>query len=211
MESVESPRRKPGRPPAFDRDVALDAAMRLFWQHGFEATSLAQLTDAMGINAPSLYAAFGDKKRLFVEAARRYAGDPEQVSALLGSAPTARAGVQALLEAAAERFTGESTPQGCLLASATAAVGPSADELRAMAAAIREDTRRRIAERIDADVAAGLLPAGTDVPLLATAALGAVQAMAVLARDGVERRDLLAMAGFMLAGWPVAIQSDRAH
>ncbi|MGL6289497.1 MAG: TetR/AcrR family transcriptional regulator [Silanimonas sp.] len=209
MESIESPRRKPGRPPAFDREHALDAAMRLFWQHGFEATSLAQLTQAMGINAPSLYAAFGDKKRLFVEVARRYTGEPEQFSTLLVSAPTARAGVQALVEAAAERFTGESTPRGCLLASAAAAVGPSADELRAMTAAIREDTRRRIAERIGADVAAGLLPAGTNVALLATAALGAIQAMAVLARDGADRRDLVAMAEFMLAGWPAKHRTQR--
>lgn len=202
MESASAPRRKPGRPPGFERDAALDAAMRLFWQHGFEATSLAQLTDAMGINAPSLYAAFGDKKRLFLEVARRYAGEPAQLSALLDAAPSARAGVQRFLQAAVERFTGESTSRGCLIANATAAVGPSSEDLRAWSTAMRDDARTRIAQRIHADVAAGVLPAETDVALLATAAIGAVQAMSVLARDGVGRAELLAMATFMLASWP---------
>ena len=88
--TARAPRRRPGRPPSFDRDAALHAAMLLFWRHGYEATSLRDLTRAMGVTPPSLYAAFGDKKALFRAAVRRYVGEPAAADALVDAAPTAR-------------------------------------------------------------------------------------------------------------------------
>ena len=79
-DSAIGPRRKTGRPLSFDREAALEQAMLTFWRHGYETTSIVDLTTAMGVTAPSLYAAFGDKQRLFLEAVRRYAGDPELIA-----------------------------------------------------------------------------------------------------------------------------------
>ena len=115
-----SPRRRTGRPRSFDRDVALERAMLSFWRHGYETTSIADLTAAMGITAPSLYSAFGDKKRLFFEAMDRYAGNPASLAEGLAAARTARDAAHGMLASAAVAFTDEVTPKGCLLASAAA-------------------------------------------------------------------------------------------
>ena len=118
--SIATPRRKTGRPLSFDRDAALEKAMLVFWRHGYETSSITDLTGAMGITAPSLYTAFGDKKQLFLEAVRRYAGDPEASRIAIESAPTAHDAARTLLFGAAAAYTGNETPPGCLLASATA-------------------------------------------------------------------------------------------
>lgn len=82
------PRRKTGRPLSFDRDAALEQAMLTFWRYGYETTSIVDLTTAMGVTTPSLYTAFGDKRRLFLEAVRRYVGDPAVMAqALIGPRP----------------------------------------------------------------------------------------------------------------------------
>ena len=120
MENSKAPRRKTGRPLSFDRDAALEKAMLTFWESGYETTSISDLTAAMGVTAPSIYAAFGDKKRLFLEAMRRYAGEPDDLEKAFAIAPTARHAVADMIENAARLFTGEATPKGCLLACAVA-------------------------------------------------------------------------------------------
>src|SRR5262245_16588443 len=91
-----------GRPRSFDRDAALDQAMRAFWAHGYEATSIADLTGVMGIGAPSLYAAFGDKRKLFDEVVRAYAlAHGDFAMRALAEEPTARAGIERTLHEAA--------------------------------------------------------------------------------------------------------------
>ena len=112
--------RRTGRPLSFDRDAALRQAMLTFWRHGYETTSVADLTAAMGISAPSLYTAFGDKRRLFLEAMRLYASDPADMERAIANARTAQEAAHDLMTAAATTYTGEGTPRGCLLASATA-------------------------------------------------------------------------------------------
>ena len=106
-----------GRPLSFDREVALESAMMLFWRHGYEATSVSDLTKAMGITPPSLYTAFGDKKQLFLEAVQRYISGPITSESIIDEAPSARAAAAGLLRASVIGFTGKSTPAGCLLAS----------------------------------------------------------------------------------------------
>ena len=178
MESATSlPRRRVGRPLSFDRDVALRQAMLLFWRHGYETTSIADLTAAMGISAPSLYAAFGDKRRLFLDAVRLYAGDPEDAARAIAQAPTARAAATALLRDAAAAFTGADTPPGCLVASAAATGSAAAAEVREALAAIRGGVEAALRARILRDVEEGRLPQGTDAAALAALTVAVVQGL----------------------------------
>lgn len=178
--------------------------MHAFWRHGYEATSISDLTRLMGITAPSLYAAFGDKRSLFLEAARLYAGSPEDLQQALDDAPTARAAVETMLEGAVHGFTMPDLPAGCLLASATASVSVEAAGVQAAVAELRRDTRDRIAARIARDVATGRLPPGTRPDALADMTVALIQGLSVLARDGVSRDALLAVVKVSLQGWPTA-------
>ena len=176
--------------------------MLAFWRHGYETTSVAELTAAMGITAPSLYTAFGDKKRLFLEAMHRYAGEPEQLRRGLAAAPSARDAMHAMLTAAAIAFTGEATPRGCLLASAAATGSPEAADVRAALAETRRGILACLTNRIERDVAAGLLPAATNAAALADMTLAVVQGLSVLARDDVPRDRLLAVVEQATLAWP---------
>lgn len=203
MEVTErTERRRTGRPLSFDREAALEQAMLAFWRHGYETTTVADLTAAMGITAPSLYAAFGDKRRLFLEAMRRYAGDPAELERRLAAAPTARDAVRDMLATAATAFTGASTPRGCLLASATASGSEASADVRSAVSEVRRDIATYLVDRIDRDVETGMLPASTNAAALSDLILTVVQGMSVLARDDVPRERLLALAEQAMSAWP---------
>ena len=205
MEDAElgpGPRRRTGRPLSFDRGAALEQAMLTFWRHGYETTSIVDLTTAMGVTAPSLYTAFGDKKRLFLEAARRYAGDPGAMAQALDAAPTAYHAARSMLTGAVTAYTGDATPRGCLLASATASGSAASAEVQRAVADIRERTAALLRARIERDIPAGLLPPGTDAAALAGMVMAVVQGMSVLARDGMPRQALLAVVEHTLGAWP---------
>ncbi|MCW6513198.1 TetR/AcrR family transcriptional regulator [Lichenifustis flavocetrariae] len=197
------PRRKTGRPLSFDRDAALEQAMLTFWRYGYETTSIVDLTTAMGVTAPSLYTAFGDKKRLFLEAARRYAGDPEAMAQALDDAETACDAARAMLTSAATAFTGEATPRGCLLASATASGSSASADVQQAITDIRGGVAIRLRARITRDVEAGILPLDLDVAALAGMVMAIIQGMSVMARDGMDRPELLAIVERTLQAWPV--------
>lgn len=199
----ESPK-KIGRPLSFDRGAALEKAMYAFWRHGYETSSVAELTAAMGVTAPSLYAAFGDKQTLFLEAMRLYAGDTAAIGAALDAAPSARAGVAAMLEASATGFTGETTPPGCLLASATASGTAAAAPVQAAVAEVRNDIIRMLRARIQADIDTGLLPPATQAQACADLVVAVIQGMSVLARDGLPRARLIGLGAAALAALPAA-------
>ena len=203
MEStVKAPPRRAGRPLSFDREAALRAAMLTFWRHGYETSSVADLTAAMGITAPSLYTAFGDKKRLFLEAVRLYAGDPEEMARTIDDAPTAYDAARALMTSAAEMYTGEATPAGCLLASATASGSAASADVQAAVAEIRRGIGRHLQNRIERDKVAGWLPPETRAAQLAGLAMAVMQGMSVLARDGAPRELLLSIVQAALGAWP---------
>jgi AcrR family transcriptional regulator len=117
---------KLGRPLSFNREAALEKAMLAFWRHGYEGTSLAELTAALGVTPPSVYAAFGDKKHLFLEAVDLYLSGPVPSEAIVRDATTAREAAWRLLITAATAFTGEETPPGCLLAATAGGSAASA-------------------------------------------------------------------------------------
>ncbi len=176
--------------------------MHAFWKHGYETTSIADLTTAMGVTAPSIYTAFGDKKRLFLEAVKRYAGDVGEIRATFDRTPTARDAAADMLRGSVIAFTGEETPRGCLLASATASGSAASADVQAAVADVRHEVANRLRQRIERDVVAKILPADTDAAALADLMIGVVQGLSVLARDGLPRSRLMAVAELSMRSWP---------
>ncbi|MEV6809350.1 TetR/AcrR family transcriptional regulator [Streptomyces sp. NPDC051132] len=190
-----------GRPRSFDRATALEKALLAFWQNGYEATSVSDLTRVMGIGAPSLYAAFGDKRSLFDEVVRLYGSTHGALTErALDEEPTARAGVSRMLREAAAVYTAPAHPHGCMIVhAATNCTNP---EVEALLRELRNANIARIESRIRADVAAGLLPADTDASALARHTGAMIQGMSQQARDGARREELEALAEIALAVWP---------
>ena len=194
--------RRRGRPLSFDRDAALRTAMLTFWRHGYEATSLRDLTTALGVTPPSIYAAFGDKKAFFHEAVALYLGTPNRSSAIIADAATARDAAECLLEASVVGFTGAETPPGCLLASATISCSSSAADVQDELAAIRRGIEKSLARKIRAGIKAGELDADADSEALAAHVMAVIQGMSTLARDGARREKLRRVAAQAMLAWP---------
>jgi AcrR family transcriptional regulator len=203
MEIASEPSaRRIGRPPSFDRAVALEQAMLLFWRHGYEATSLSDLTRALGVTPPSIYSAFGNKKGLFLEAVNLYLSGGSSPTAIIDAAPSARDAAQILMEGAAIAFTGDATPPGCMLATSAISVSAEAADVQAHLATIRNGVEAHLRLRIEADVASGALPPQTDAETLAAHTTAIIQGLSTLARDGAARDKLLRVARSAMAAWP---------
>lgn len=190
-----------GRPRTFDRDMVLDKAVRMFWQRGYEATSVRNLTDELGIGAPSLYNAFGGKQRLFAEAVRVY--DTEYagfIDAAVAEEPTARDMAARIFAEAPARYTRPGLPAGCLVASGDA--GSTDETVRTALRRIRQSKVTALAGKINADITAGTLPAGTDAQALARYTMAMLTGIAQAARDAVPRSQLEQMARLALRAWP---------
>ena len=192
-----------GRPRGFDRDAALEAAMFLFWRKGFATTSMNDLCDAMGVRSPSLYAAFGSKEALYLEAVEHYArtqGPP--VWDKLAEGATARAGIENLLIAATDSLPkSRATPAGCM--AVLAAVGdewPAA--ITRVVKKVRLEMLGMLRSRLETAVAKGELPASTDIDGLSRFYLSVFQGMAIQARDGASQAELRAVAAAAMAAWP---------
>jgi len=194
--------RKIGRPLSFDREVALHQAMLLFWRHGYEATSLSDLTAAMGVTPPSIYAAFGDKKQLFREAVKRYVSGEVTALSIIDDAPTARDAAWGLLQGSAIGFTGSDTPPGCLLATSAISCSAEAADLQSELAAIRLRIEAHLESKIGNAVAARELPPDTDADALAGHTMAVIQGMSTLARDGASREKLMRVAEQSMLAWP---------
>jgi AcrR family transcriptional regulator len=192
-----------GRPRGFDRDAALEAAMFLFWRKGFATTSMNDLCDAMGVGSPSLYAAFGSKEALYLEAVEHYArtqGPP--VWDKLADGATARADIENLLIAAAYSLPkSRATPAGCM--AVLAAVGdewPTA--IARVVKKVRLEMLGMLRLRLENAVAKRELPTSTDIDGLSRFYLSVYQGMAIQARDGATQAELRAVAAAAMAAWP---------
>lgn len=191
-----------GRPRSFDREEALRKAMRVFWARGYEGATMAELTGAMGIGSPSLYAAFGSKEALFREAVELYARtEGLEIWNALPEAPTAREAIERFLLATAEAYSRKEDPAGCLivLGALTAHEGNEA--------ACRDLRERRVGNveelrvRLSRAVADGELPAGLDCAAVARFYATVQQGMSIQARDGATREQLQAIARSAMAAW----------
>jgi AcrR family transcriptional regulator len=194
--------KKTGRPRAFDESAALDKAMLTFWRHGYEGTALSLLSAEMGMNAPSIYAAFGDKKGLFLKALDRYVGDLDEIKLFVNGAGSAREAAYEMLKASVLRFTSPQNPKGCMLASATASCSAAALDVQEVAARKRAAIEKILYDRIQRDIAEGSLPKATSASSLAALTLITIQGLSVLARDGSTRKKLLAVVETAMVAWP---------
>jgi AcrR family transcriptional regulator len=191
-----------GRPRAFDREKALEAAMRVFWRNGYEGASLTALTEAMGINRPSLYAAFGDKAGLFREAVARYGTGPGRyVRRALGQ-PTARLVAETLLRGAVSVATDAANPGGCLWVQGALVASAEGEPIRAQMAAIRDGGIAQMCERFERARRDGDLPAETDVKALTLYLVSVMNGISVQAVGGRSREALNAVADLALTAWP---------
>ncbi len=206
--SKASANRKPGRPLGFDREAALHEAMLLFWRHGYEATSVNDLTNAMGITPPSLYTAFGDKKQLFLEAVQRYVSGPVTSESIIDEAPTAREAAAGLLHASVVGFTGESTPPGCLLASSAISCSAAAAGVQQALADIRRKIEKRLRNKITRDRTMSKLKTKADAEAMAGHIMAVIQGMSTLARDGASREKLSSIAAAAMLSWPSPAHRD---
>ncbi|MBB2700706.1 TetR family transcriptional regulator [Rhizobium sp. J15] len=194
--------RKGGRPLSFDRDAALQKAMVLFWRYGYEGTSLATLTTALGVKPSSIYTAFGDKKRLFLEAVELYLASGPAVEDVVSDGKSLTEVVHELLVNAATKFTGEETPRGCLLATSVISCSQDSMDLQEMLAGIRRHLEAQLLIRISYAIDKGEIGPDVNPVALAGLIMAVAQGMSTLARDGASRSHLMSIVDITLASLP---------
>lgn len=202
-----------GRPRSFDRDEALKQATMVFWKHGYDATSVAHLTEAMGIGAPSMYAAFGDKRALFEEALVHYM---KTYGAFMGrlfeersDQHSLRAAITQLLRDAAAMFTSADHPPGCMLISAATNCAPESAVIAKRLRELRTRTVQALERRISAAIAHGELPADVNARTLALYISTVLQGLSAQARDGATRSELEGIVERAMRAWPRAPRAGR--
>jgi AcrR family transcriptional regulator len=205
---TESVRR--GRPRGFDRDVALRQAMEVFWARGYEGTSITELTREMGINSPSLYAAFGSKEDLFREAVALYDTREGSVTErALRREPTARAAVEAMLRENADMYADPENPSGCMVVLGATTWTSHNEDLRKFLVALRQKPFELMRARLGRAIDAGELPPGTDVRALAAYYNTVLEGLSIQARDGASRETMHAIIDCAMATWDGLIPSQH--
>jgi AcrR family transcriptional regulator len=191
-----------GRPRSFDRADALRRAMDVFWEHGYESTSLSDLTAAMGINSPSLYSAFGSKEELFREAVAFYNDTLGATAAAeLREQPTAREAISAVLRHHATVFCDPDNPRGCMIVLAANSCSDRARSVHEYLADWRMELERDFRDRIERGIEEGDVPAGADAAAMAAFYNTVNHGMAIQARDGADRNKLSAIAESAISAW----------
>lgn len=193
-----------GRPRQFDYDEALDKAMHVFWKKGYEGTSMPDLTDAMGINRPSIYATFGNKEELFRKALTRYSEKAVAYFRECLDAPTVREGLERFFCGSADSFTCAEKPRGCMAVQGALVGSEDAAEVCAESKKQREAIYEVLRERFERGITEGDLPADTNAGHLARFYVTILQGMSVQSASGVSCAELKAIAHQALAALPKA-------
>ncbi|MFJ5260832.1 TetR/AcrR family transcriptional regulator [Streptomyces sp. NPDC088387] len=191
-----------GRPREFDIDEALERAMQVFWERGYDGVSLTDLTKAMGITKPSLYAAFGNKQELFRRALERYTEGPAVYGTRALEEPTARGVAEAMLRGAVRTTTRPEGPAGCLTVQGALASSDASRPAHDMLAEWRNDSGLRLEERFRRAVDEGDLPGDADPRQLARYVMTVIFGIAVQAAGGLGRDELQDIADMALERWP---------
>lgn len=191
-----------GRPREFDADKALDAALDVFWRHGYEGTSLAMLTEAVGVNVPSLYAAFGNKEALFRKVVDRYIQQPASYLRRAIAEPTARGVAAAALHGAIAMVAPRPHADGCLLVQGALACHPDAESIREELGRRRTAAEAAVQRRFERAIQEGDLPADADATRLARYLMTVIWGLSVQAAGGATRAQLDEVAQVALDGFP---------
>jgi AcrR family transcriptional regulator len=197
-----TPPARPGRPRGFDADAALEQAMSVFWRKGYEGASIADLTTAMGINRPSLYAAYGNKEELFRKVMDRYGKGPGSQLCAAMEEPTAHAVAESFLRGRAELLGNPRHPRGCLALHGALACSDEALPVQQDLADRRIAATKSLAKRLSRAKKEGDLPVDADPAALAQFLSAVSQGMAVQAAGGATRAELLRIADMAMRAWP---------
>lgn len=191
-----------GRPRVFDMDEALEKALKVFWERGYEGASLAELSETLGINKPSLYAAFGNKEELFYKALLKYATGPVAFVKDAMNQPTARKVAETFLVKAAEFLTDPQHPKGCMIVQGALSSGESAELVRNVLIKHRASYENLLAERFAKAKVDGDLSSDANPKDLAKYLATLHQGMSVQATSGATKDELLEIANLALKVWP---------
>jgi len=189
-----------GRPRSFDKEKALDAALQVFWRKGYEGASLAALTAAMGIEKPSMYAAFGDKEQLFRAVLDHYQKGPANVVLAALEEPTARKVVERLMRVSADAGADPRTPRGCLYVQGALACGSEGDCIRTELISRRAAGEAALRKRLQRARKEGDLPKRSDPAGLARYIMAVLHGMSVRSSAGASRKELRGIAETALRG-----------
>lgn len=191
-----------GRPRAFDVDTALEKALEIFWRKGYDGTSLSDLTEAMGINKPSLYAAFGNKEQLFLKAIELYESRPCAFFYPALEKHTAYEVAEYMLYGAATNMADNEHPQGCVIVQGALSCSEAAATVKEALINRRVEGEQKLKERFDQAKVAGDLPTHIDSEVLARYLGTVLQGMAIQANNGATPAQLRAVADMTLQHFP---------
>jgi len=191
-----------GRPREFDLDKALAAALRVFWSKGYEGASLTDLTEAMGITRPSLYAAFGNKESLFRQALDLYQREKQAYVGKALEAPTVKGVAERFLRGTLETCTSECEPRGCLGVIASTACGADAECIRQEVVERTRKVQALIIARVEKGIADGDFDRPVDAEAITKYMMAVLQGLAVQAGAGATREELERVVDMTMTCWP---------
>ena len=197
-------KRPRGRPSNFDHEEALEKALQVFWAHGYEGASMAELTEALGINKPSIYAAFGNKEELFHKALGKYLSGPLSYISEAMNQPTARETVETFLTKSAELLTNPNNPRGCMIVQGALTCGQGSSTIQQELIAYRSDLETSFTKRFELAKAQGDLPPEVNTKQLAKYIATIHQGMSVQATSGTSKEELLTVIQQALTNWPTS-------
>ncbi|MCH4246702.1 MAG: TetR/AcrR family transcriptional regulator [Acinetobacter populi] len=199
---------KRGRPKCFDEEKALEQAMLLFWQYGYQATSMSDLTKALGITAPSLYCTFGDKTQLFYRCLEYYlTHEACSFAVIFQQAKTAKIAIEIYLHENIKRFNVEHKPKGCMLITAAMNCHGENQEIQNTVLGYRLQTREDMLARLQRGVEEGDLPPHAPIQLMTDFYCTILQGLTLQARDGAESGQLQAVVDQAINHWELFLQS----
>lgn len=190
-----------GRPPSFNQDEALEKALNVFWLHGYEGTSMAELAEALGVNKPSIYAAFGNKEELFRKALVKYLAGPVAFVAEALNQPTAQKVVEKFLFGAVEFLTKPNTPRGCMVVQGALTCGTGSAQIQQELISHRQSYESALKQRFDLAITQADLPPHSNSSALAKYLATMHQGLSVQATSGATKAELIEVVNIAMQNW----------